>query len=128
MSAIYKLTQISDNFYPTLGSLAWSDQGQKVAYVTNWQEIFTADIDANKKTFASETAELSGALTLSPDGNVVAFDATINGDSGIFLINVDGTSLKKLTDGHHPVWSPDGSHISFEKEDGNLWIGRVENK
>ena len=49
----------------------------------------------------------------SPDGKHVVF---MRGLSGIFVVNVDGTGLTRLTDNRdddHPVWSPDGRTIAF---------------
>lgn len=61
----------------------------------------------------------------SPDGNRMIFmlnSPETNGDWELFLVNTDGSSLKRLTnrtgwDGY-AVWSPDGSHIVFDRETG----------
>jgi Tol biopolymer transport system component len=58
---------------------------------------------------------------LSPDGRKVAFSLAdpTNGDEwDIYVINVDGTGLTRLTtdpafDGWRPAWSPDGQEIAF---------------
>jgi Tol biopolymer transport system component len=58
---------------------------------------------------------------LSPDGRKVAFslaDPTNGDDWDIYVINVDGTGLTRLTtdpafDGWRPAWSPDGQEIAF---------------
>ena len=62
---------------------------------------------------------------LSPNGKRVLF--TADGDYGrdIFVMDVDGTNLKNLTDNivygdNHPSWSFDGSKIAFlSRIDGN---------
>ncbi len=60
---------------------------------------------------------------LSPDGNMFAYYKTKdNGEilleSDIYVMNVDGTGKKKLTESGNkmamePSWSPDGSKITF---------------
>ena len=52
----------------------------------------------------------------SHDGKRVIFDATAgpSSQSSMYLINTDGSGLKKLGDAARPVWSPDDKQIAFE--------------
>jgi TolB protein len=72
----------------------------------------------------------------SPDGRWIAFERAIDyesGKGGLFLIRVDGTGQRRLTDdtlgAGYPRWSPDGKHILFSQRveattfaPGPLWI------
>ncbi|MCX9015283.1 MAG: hypothetical protein OIN89_10950 [Candidatus Methanoperedens sp.] len=71
--------------------------------------------------------------SISPDVKYIAFDAgsaggifaTAEQGSNIFVMNVDGTNIKRLTDdkGNEvaPSWSPDGKKLVFTK-DGTIYI------
>jgi Tol biopolymer transport system component len=56
----------------------------------------------------------------SPDGLKLVFISTHDGDPEIFVMNADGTGLKKLTDNSAvdaaPSWSPDGGKIVFTSD------------
>ena len=56
----------------------------------------------------------------SPDGLKIAFISTHDGDPEIFVMNADGTGIRKLTDNTAvdaaPNWSPDGSKIIFTSD------------
>jgi len=54
----------------------------------------------------------------SPDGKRLAFTRVKNGtQAAVFVVNIDGTGLKRLTpwslDAANPDWSPDGREILF---------------
>ena len=53
-----------------------------------------------------------GAPSWSPDGRI----AFMRGSSRqIWTIRVDGTGLAPLVEGYWPRWSPDGSHIAYQR-------------
>jgi dipeptidyl aminopeptidase/acylaminoacyl peptidase len=70
-----------------------------------------------------------GSFSWSPDGNKIAFSATINPDlingatSDIFVLNLADDSVKKIVaqpgPDSSPHWSPDGKQILFSTYMGN---------
>jgi Tol biopolymer transport system component len=51
----------------------------------------------------------SWGIAWAPDGERLAF---VNGDR-VFTIATDGSEIRKLGSGVHPVWTPDGDHIVY---------------
>jgi CubicO group peptidase (beta-lactamase class C family) len=63
----------------------------------------------------------------SPDGSQIAFASTRNGREDIYVMDADGSNVRRLT--HHsavdadPTWSPDGTRIAFVSlRDGNVEV------
>ena len=58
----------------------------------------------------------------SPDGRQLVFTGFSNGFTDLFIINRDGTGLRRLTSDKfadlHPAWSPDGNTIAFVTDRG----------
>ncbi|MFI7426475.1 VWA domain-containing protein [Micromonospora sp. NPDC049836] len=71
-----------------------------------------------------------GQPVLSPDGRRVAFTSDRAGNADIWVIGVDGTGLRRLTDhpaeDSWPTWSPDGGRIAFASTRadlaGDIWV------
>jgi TolB protein len=65
--------------------------------------------------------------SFSPDGRRVVFEVSpydAEGDGSIYLANVDGSGLRRLTrgwDDRQPNWSPTGDRIVFQRLRGESW-------
>jgi Tol biopolymer transport system component len=104
------------------GYLSCSPDGRRIAYGAEG-DILTINDDGNWNI-----ALLSGREAFepawSPDGTKIAFQSWEHDPSEIYVMDVDGGNLTRLTDNSayddYPAWSPDGTKIAFISDrDGN---------
>ena len=50
---------------------------------------------------------------VSPDGKKIAFCSADDGTAKVYTVNMDGSDVKKITEGCEPSWSPDGSKLVY---------------
>ncbi len=115
------------------GSFDWSPDNKKFCF---WYSdtLFISDTSgANRRKIISSAGTWSPP-SFSPDGKKITFCMRTEpypDDYKIYVINVDGTNLKKLATGRCPAWSPDGNKIvyveysysgNYEEGVGQLWI------
>jgi TolB protein len=82
--------------------------------------------DLVNKVSVRLTTDGGGNPQWSPIGNKIVYQASVGGALNVFVINVDGSSLKQLTSGKandgQPTWSSDGSFIFWRSDqDGKVW-------
>lgn len=72
-----------------------------------------AEVTAPPQPTPTPTPALTGKLV---------FQTSNGGD--IYIINADGTGLRRLTDGMEPAWSPDGTKVAFTRwrDPGGLYV------
>lgn len=125
-----------------LGPQASSPDGSKMAYAYHndpWRyslrraRIVIANADnSNPVTVYQSPAmprpnwgESLFHVAWSPDGSKLAFNMTLNGSSDIYVINANGTGLRRVTDWPgteaSAVWSPDGKRIAFQSDKSGNW-------
>ena len=71
-------------------------------------------------------------LVASPDGSVYVFSGVAHNEAGLYLIDSDGSNLRRLTitpldlPDLEPAWSPDGLWVSFTRwsagSGNDIWI------
>ncbi|MEP6572107.1 MAG: BamA/TamA family outer membrane protein [Gemmatimonadota bacterium] len=107
-------------------SASWSPDGKELAFVAKRgprDVLVIMDVDRNREIRHIDV-DLNGMSTpsWSPDGTQIVFTGFDGGISDLFVINADGSGLRRLTNDKyadfHPVWSPDGRTIAFATDRG----------
>jgi hypothetical protein len=63
----------------------------------------------------------------SPDGEHIAFDSDRDGERGVYVANVDGSNVRRVSGPGYaaiPSWSPDGTRLAFvraEQDQAEVW-------
>ncbi|MCE5299392.1 MAG: hypothetical protein LLG37_00760 [Spirochaetia bacterium] len=104
--------------------LSWSRDGKYVYYAATERGkryIFKG----HTGTGVSERIDLNGyydiySPAVSPDGNYLAFTATQDGFSDIYVVDLRSGAVRNMTnnmyENNYPAWSPDQSSIIFTEE------------
>jgi uncharacterized repeat protein (TIGR01451 family) len=122
------------NYHPAL-----SPDGLKIDFASNVAnygndfEIYTMDSDGSHVVQLTYNLVDDFAPVWSPDGTQIAFSnltSNVPGDyrgslQEIFVLNNDGSGLRRITDNgfpdHFPTWSPDGTKIAYSSYRVNRW-------
>lgn len=99
--------------------VTWSPDGRKLSFVSYGEEggLWVMNADGSDPVhLVGPTMAPESRPTWSPDGRRIAFAATDGGRRDIWVVNADGSNLRRLTTtrmASAPDWSPDGRRIVF---------------
>lgn len=105
---------------------AYSPDGRKIVYSRGLDdktgELRILDLEKQRATLLRKTEFSTISARWSPDGNWIAFSDRAGGNSEVFRIRPDGTSLQNLTNqpslDYGSSVSPDGSRLVFISDRG----------
>jgi Tol biopolymer transport system component len=120
----FERTTSSESLSPALAarsSFATGTAGSMIAFLRSPRygdgsepsAIYVVNADGTEER---RLAGNSFGVDWSPDGRRIAFHSTVDGSWGIYVMDVDGGGLRRLTSGTVPHWSPNGQTIAFARE------------
>jgi Tol biopolymer transport system component len=110
------------SFSLTRGSIVYESHG------ANRVSIHRYDAGAARPVALTDRRARDLRPRWSPDGEQVAFFSAASGNDEIWVVNADGTGLRRLTDhpgaDFDPDWMPDGRIVFASDRDGddNIWV------
>ena len=114
----------------------WSPDNQWIAYTSyrsGFPDIIVADVSSRARPFttpAKGSPEKQNYLPAwSPDGSKIAFMSNRDGNPEIYVVNRDGSGMRRLTNHPEndvtPTWAPTGNQIAFTSNRSGtpqIWI------
>lgn len=116
------------------GNFNWSPDSQKIVYQKKVSvedhDVFVYSLETGKNENVTNNPAFDADPNFSPDGKQIVFASLRDGNAELYLMNADGSDVRRLTNhpawDSHPVFSPDGTTIAFpsdrESEDSDVYL------
>ena len=105
------------------GCAVWSPDGTRLAMCTNDDTVFLLRIADGQRTDVPTGAGPNDPTAWSPDGSQLALSSTRDGDAEIYLVGVDGSGERRLTDAPGGQvggpWLPEGLLVASSLPDAD---------
>jgi hypothetical protein len=110
----------------TLRGLAVSPVNGDIVFVSNYtggSELWKMNSNCAEPVRLTRFNVDTTAPAFSPDGKTIAFVSNQDGPSqfAIYLMNADGSNVRRLIEGFSPIFSPDGDWLAFSAN-GEVYI------
>jgi TolB protein len=104
---------------------AWSPDGRSIGYttwLTGFPDVAVSHLFEGHMTNPADgnSREQNFLPAFSPDGRRIAFNSNRDNNNDLYVVNVDGSGLRRLTNNPaidtSPTWSPNGQQIAFTSD------------
>jgi len=112
------------------GNLDWSPDSSQFVYqasIDGSHQLVLYTI-ATGKSLTLTSSSCNADPSFSPDGTRIAFTSWRDGNAEIYVMNADGSHVRRITNhpsfDNYPVFSPDGTQLAFQsnREDEHVQI------
>lgn len=113
--------------------MSFSGDGRRLAYVEATRRVHLRRVQfdpiaeqvVGAPSWVLQDTRPARNVSLSPDGELLAFESTEGRQEDLFVVRASGTGLRRLTDDpfrdRGPRWSPDGTRILFMSDRGGRY-------
>ena len=109
------------------GMMDWSPDGSQfvhqVKVAHDKTEIFLYMLATGEDLKLTGAGDSAADPSFSPDGKQIAFTSFRDGNAEIYVMNADGSNVRRITNhpafDNYPVFSPDGTQIAFQSNREN---------
>jgi Tol biopolymer transport system component len=120
--------QITTGKYDGMAGVTWA-KGGRIVYGTRDWDIWIMDEDGSHQRLLTVDEHNNRHPAVSPDGRTIFFSSWRPGGRGIWRMAIDGSSLKRVTDGPGDEWpccSPDGKWVYYQYlSAGEYVVGKI---
>jgi Tol biopolymer transport system component/DNA-binding winged helix-turn-helix (wHTH) protein len=105
-----------------VGNMDWSTDGSQFVYEARTGnhsgQLFLYTIKTHQHVPLTDNQSLNADPSFSPDGKQIVFVSDRDKNANIYVMQADGSNLRRLTDepsfDNFPAFSPDGTQIAFQ--------------
>lgn len=126
-----RAAQVTNSNYDGIQGFSWTPDG-RIVYSTQTgatENLRVVNADGTSQRQLTESAGFSRSAVVSPDGSTVAFVYTRNGEQNLWLMDVDGSRKRQLTNGirdGNPIFSTDGQWVIYRSYTlGNPFLFKI---
>ncbi|MCC6297850.1 MAG: PD40 domain-containing protein [Anaerolineales bacterium] len=108
-----------------------SPSGELILFTKNGDGLWVMKPDGDNPRPLTDRDDIDP--TWSPDGSMIAFASSRNGERQLFVMNADGLNIRQVTDlnnmGGRSSWSPDGTRLAFYRGpagDHNIYVINID--